>query len=151
MPKWRAQFCFEFFCICHIKPSAICQFGFANKISIIISLAHFVKYLSMYNCLQTPRYYTVTDSTNPRSAEQQYSYSYQSSTVRDSNNPYSRPERTTYSSTTERRSNTGPGGYNYNTTRTSTTGSRPGDYSYSSTTSGRLPYGTTYRHYSYRV
>lgn len=108
----------------------------------------------MYNCLQTPRtYYNVSDASRPRTAEQQYNYSYTSSTstVRDSNNPYGRPERSTYSSTTERKSASGPGGYNYSTDRTSTTGSRPGDYSYSSTTSGRLPYGTTYRHYSYRV
>lgn len=95
----------------------------------------------MYNCLQTPRYYTVSDSTNPRTAQQNYSYSYQSTSVRDTNNPYGRPERSSYSSTTERKSATGPGGYNYSTDRTSTMGSRPGDYSYSSTTSGRLPYG----------
>jgi len=102
----------------------------------------------------TPRYYNVSDASRPRTAEQQYSYSYSSSSsaVRDSNNPYiRRPERSTYSSTTERKSASGPGGYNYSTDRTSSTGSRPGDYSYSSTTSGRLPYGTTYRHYSYRV
>lgn len=111
----------------------------------------------MYNCLQTPRYYNVSDSTNPRTAEQQYSYSYQSTSVRDSNNPYGRPERSTYSSTTERKSATGPSGYNYSTDRTSTTGSRPGDYSYSSTTSGRLPHGTHSIHiridwiYAYRI
>jgi len=102
----------------------------------------------------TPRYYSVTDHpSQPRRADEQYSYSYSSTnqTVRDSNNPYSRPERSAYSSTTERKSATGPGGYSYSTDRTSTTGSRPGDYSYSSTTSGRLPHGTTYRHYSYRV
>jgi hypothetical protein len=32
-----------------------------------------------------------------------------------------------------------------------TTGSGPGGYSYSSTTTGRLPYGTTYRHSHFRV
>lgn len=101
---------------------------------------------------QTPRYYNVSDATRPRTADQQYSYSYnsKSESVRDSSNPWSRPERQSYSTTTERKSATGPGGYNYSTDRTSSSGSRPGDYSYSSSTSGRLPHGTTYRHYSYR-
>lgn len=88
----------------------------------------------MYNCLQTPRYYNVSDASRPRTAEQQYSYSYSSSSssVRDSNNPYSsRPERSTYTSTTERKSATGPGGHNYSTDRTSTSGSRPGDLDFS--------------------
>lgn len=110
---------------------------------------------NVYNCLQTPRYYRVTDTTHPRSAEQQYSYSYSSTsqTTRDSNNPYgsSRPERSSYTSTAERKSTAGPGGDYYTSERTSSTGSRPGDYSYSSTSTGRLPHGTNYRHFSYRV
>jgi len=107
-------------------------------------------HVSSYS-VTTPRYYNVSDSTYPRTANEQYSYSYSSRSeqTRDSNN--GRPERSTYSATTERKTGGGPGGYNYSTERSSTSGSRPGDYSYSSTTSGRLPHGTTYRHYSYRV
>ncbi|XP_037030756.1 protein anoxia up-regulated-like isoform X10 [Bradysia coprophila] len=101
-------------------------------------------------------YYSVTDSPSGRSrrADEQYSYSYTSTTEKNNNsssNPYSRPERSSYSTTTERKSETGPGGYSYNTSRTSTSGAGPGGYSYSSTASGRLPHGTSYRHYSYHV
>ncbi|XP_035779236.1 uncharacterized protein LOC118459701 [Anopheles albimanus] len=101
---------------------------------------------------QTPRYTTIETST-PRES---YTYSKTYKTVSESSNssdPYSRPSTSSssYSSTTERNSRGGPGGYSYSTERTSTTGSGPGGYSYSSTTSGRLPHGTTYRHYSYRV
>lgn len=111
------------------------------------------------NISQTPstsRYYSVRDSpSGPRKADEQYSYSYTSSTEtsrNNSSNPYSsRPERTSYSTTTERKRETGPSGYSYNTDRTTTAGDGPGGYSYSSTTSGRLPHGTSYRHYSYRV
>jgi hypothetical protein len=84
-----------------------------------------------------------------------YSYTFKSSTEKnayDSSNPYSRPERSSYSSTVESSSRSGPGGsYNYSTERSSTTGAGPGGYSYSSTTSGTLPGGTKYRHFSYRV
>lgn len=87
------------------------------------------------NRLQTPRYYNVSDATRPRTAEQNYSYSYasKSESTRDSNNPYGRPERSAYSSTTERKSATGPGGYNYTTERSSTSGNGPSGYSYTST------------------
>lgn len=108
----------------------------------------------------TPRYSSYTTSSDvgaPRRDESSYSYS---KTVRSETSsasgadPYSsRPSTSTstYSSTSERNSRGGPGGYSYNTERTTTTGGGPGGYSYSSTTSGRLPYGTSYRHYSYRV
>ncbi|XP_065073328.1 protein anoxia up-regulated [Ochlerotatus camptorhynchus] len=106
----------------------------------------------------TPRYstYTTSDVGAPRRDESSYSYSktVRSETSSAASDPYSsRPSTSssTYSSTAERNSRGGPGGYSYNTERTSTTGSGPGGYSYSSTTSGRLPYGTSYRHYSYRV
>lgn len=96
----------------------------------------------------------MSDAPNrPRTAEQQYSYSYnsKSETTRDSNNPYGRPERSSHTATTERKTTSGPGGYNYSTERSSTAGSRPGDYSYSSTASGRFPGGTQYRYYSHRI
>uniref|UniRef100_A0A1L8DDG2 Protein anoxia up-regulated n=1 Tax=Nyssomyia neivai TaxID=330878 RepID=A0A1L8DDG2_9DIPT len=100
----------------------------------------------------TPRYYTVTDEpSRPRRAEEQYSYSYSSTSNTSSSDPYSRPTSQSYSARTEKSSRSGPGGYNYSTERTSTAGTGPGGYSYSSTSSGRLPHGTTYRHYSYRV
>uniref|UniRef100_A0A182NA93 Uncharacterized protein n=1 Tax=Anopheles dirus TaxID=7168 RepID=A0A182NA93_9DIPT len=103
----------------------------------------------------TPRYTTVETSTPRR--DESYTYSKTYKTVTESSNasdPYSsRPSTSSssYSSTTERNSRGGPGGYSYSTERTSTTGGGPGGYSYSSTTSGRLPHGTTYRHYSYRT
>lgn len=105
---------------------------------------------------QTPRYSTLSTTTTPRRDDSSYSYSktVRSETSSSSADPYtSRPTTSTssYTSTSERDSRGGPGGYSYNTERTSTTGSGPGGYSYSSTTSGRLPHGTTYRHYSYRV
>ncbi|XP_034113107.1 protein anoxia up-regulated isoform X4 [Drosophila albomicans] len=87
-------------------------------------------------------------------ASSDYSYTSKSSVEKssyDSSNPYSRPERSTYTSTVEKSSRNGPGGYNYSTERTSTTGAGPGGYSYSSTTSGNLPGGTKYRHFSYHV
>lgn len=106
----------------------------------------------------TPRYssYTTTDVGAPRRDESSYSYSktVRSETSSASADPYSsRPttSSSTYSSTSERNSRGGPGGYSYSTERTTTTGGGPGGYSYSSTTSGRLPHGTSYRHYSYRV
>lgn len=83
-----------------------------------------------------------------------YSYSYKSSTETqklNSTDPYSRPERSSYSSTVEKNSRSGPGGYNWTTESKSTTGSGPGGYSYSSTGYGSLPGGSRYRHYSYRV
>uniref|UniRef100_A0A182HT73 Uncharacterized protein n=1 Tax=Anopheles arabiensis TaxID=7173 RepID=A0A182HT73_ANOAR len=102
----------------------------------------------------TPRYTTVETSTPRRDESYTYSKTYKTVTESaNSSNPYSRPSTSTssYSSTTERNSRGGPGGYSYSTERTSTTGGGPGGYSYSSTTSGRLPHGTTYRHYSYRT
>uniref|UniRef100_A0A336MPG3 CSON004774 protein n=1 Tax=Culicoides sonorensis TaxID=179676 RepID=A0A336MPG3_CULSO len=85
--------------------------------------------------------YSVT-STNERTSSSSSSNPYSS---------YSRPTTTnTYSSTTERRSTGGPGGYSYSSDRTSSYGG-PGGYSYSSTTTGTLPYGTKYRHYSYLI
>lgn len=110
--------------------------------------------------LQSPRYYTVRDSPDRsrRAAEEQYSYSY-NSTSESSNrygDPYSRPSVSSYASseTVKRSAGSGPGSYSYSTERSERTrGDGPGGYSssYSSTTSGRLPGGTSYRHYSYRV
>ncbi|CAH0384368.1 unnamed protein product [Bemisia tabaci] len=106
---------------------------------------------------QTPRHYVVTDSADrPRRAEEQYSYSYSSESVSRSS-PNSAPTRS-YSTTSERVNKSyggGPGSYNYSTERSSRSSDsgRPGSYhsSYSSTTSGRLPGGTTYRHFAYRT
>lgn len=104
---------------------------------------------------QTPRYTTVETSTPRRDADSYtYSKTYKTVTESSSADPYSsRPSSSSssYTSTSERNSRGGPGGYSYSTERTSTTGGGPGGYSYSSTTSGRLPHGTSYRHYSYRV
>lgn len=103
--------------------------------------------------LQTPRHYVVVDRdpVAPRRAEEQYSYSYQSTTERSgAGGAAGLPQRSTYSNTVERRTGSGPGGYSYSSERSSNLGG-PSGYSYSSTSSGRLPYGTTYRHYSYRV
>ncbi|BES90995.1 Hypothetical protein NTJ_03804 [Nesidiocoris tenuis] len=107
----------------------------------------------------TPRHYVVTDTPDRRRAEEQYAYSYTSSTDRTSSDS-SRggvPSRS-YSSSSEsvqRSSGGGPGAYSYSTDRTSRSydSGRPGSYhsSYSSTSSGRLPGGTSYRHFSYRV
>lgn len=107
--------------------------------------------------LQTPsRHYVVRDEPSrvAKSAEQVYSYSYNSSS--DSSNPYSSPSSRSYTSSesVSRSTTGGPGGYSYSSERTSRTrGDGPGGYSssYSSTTSGVLPGGTRYRHYSYRV
>ncbi|SPP83221.1 Hypothetical predicted protein, partial [Drosophila guanche] len=105
--------------------------------------------------LPTPRLDLCTDRPGSHRTRASSDYSYNAkSTVQnssyDSSNPYSRPERSTYSSTVEKTSRSGPGGsYNYSTERTSTTGAGPGGYSYSSTTSGNLPGGTKYRHFSY--
>lgn len=100
--------------------------------------------------LQTPRHYVVVDRDPiaPRRAEEQYSYSYSSTSQRSAGSGL--PQRSSYSNTVERRTGSGPGGYSYTSERSSNLGG-PGGYSYSSTSSGRLPYGTTYRHYSYRV
>lgn len=100
--------------------------------------------------LQTPRHYVVVDRDPlPRRAEEQYSYSY-SSTRERSGAGAGLPQRSEYSSTVERRAGSGPGGYSYSSERSSNLGG-PGGYSYSSTSSGRLPHGTTYRSYHYRV
>lgn len=100
--------------------------------------------------LQTPRHYVVVDRETraPRRADEQYSYSYSSTTSRDTGS--SLPQSSSYSTNVERRTGSGPGGYSYSSERSSNLGG-PGGYSYSSTSSGRLPYGNTYRHYSYRV
>lgn len=101
--------------------------------------------------LQTPRHYVVVDRETraaPRRADEQYSYSYSSASTRDTGAGL--PQRSSYSTSVERRTGSGPGGYSYSSERSSNLGG-PGGYSYSSTSSGRLPYGTNYRHYSYRV
>lgn len=100
--------------------------------------------------LQTPRHYVVTEreSALPRRADEQYSYSYSSSTERSTGAGL--PQRSSYSTSTERRTGSGPGGYSYTSERSSSLGG-PGGYSYSSTASGRLPGGTSYRSYHYRV
>ena len=108
---------------------------------------------------QTPRHYVVTDTPErPRRAEEQYSYSYASekSESMSSSSPYSTLPVRTYSSSSERVSRStgsGPGSYSYSTERATRSSDYPGSYhsSYSSSTSGRLPHGTTYRHFSYRV
>lgn len=108
---------------------------------------------------QTPRHYVVTDTPDrPRRAEEQYSYSYASekSESTSSSSPYSSLPVRSYSSSSERVSRStgsGPGSYSYNTERSTRSSDYPGSYhsSYSSTTSGRLPHGTSYRHFSYRV
>lgn len=108
---------------------------------------------------QTPRHYVVTDTPDrPRRAEEQYSYSYASekSESTSSSNPHSSVPTRNYSSSSERvnrSTGSGPGSYSYSTERSSRNSDYPGSYhsSYSSSTSGRLPHGTTYRHFSYRV
>ncbi|KAH0568326.1 hypothetical protein KQX54_020438 [Cotesia glomerata] len=100
----------------------------------------------------TPRHYVVRDypSTGVRSAEEQYSYSYTNSS--SSSDPYGRPQRSTQETTIKRES--GPyGSYSTERNTRSSSGAGPGGYhsSYQSSTSGRLPGGTTYRHFSYRV
>lgn len=111
-----------------------------------------------YCFLQSPRHYVVRDSPDRsrRAAEEQYSYSYTSESSSRSGDPYSRPVASSYvsSESVKRSSGGGPGAYSYSTERSSRSyGDGPGGYhsSYSSTTSGRLPGGTSYRHYSYRV
>jgi hypothetical protein len=73
--------------------------------------------------------------------------------------PYttSRPYYNTprYTNTSESRSITtssssGPGTYSYSSEQTTRSSDRPGSYSHSSVTTGRLPHGSSYRHYSYR-
>ena len=109
---------------------------------------------------QTPRHYVVVDTPDrPRRAEEQYSYSYnqESSESRyDSSNPYSSVPSRSYSSSSERvarSTGSGPGNYSYSSERSSRSSDLPGGYhsSYSSVSTGRLPHGTSYRHYSYRV
>jgi hypothetical protein len=114
-------------------------------------------YVSSYN-ITTPRHYVVRDypSVGVRSAQEQYSYSYHNSsnTSSDSSSPYSsRPRTESYTSESTVKRESGPYG-TYSTERSSrsSTGG-PGGYhsSYETHTSGRLPGGTTYRHFSYRV
>jgi hypothetical protein len=117
---------------------------------------------STVTCLfrrQTPRHYVVTDTPDrSRRAEEQYSYSYSSEKNQSTSgsSPYSTLPVRSYSSSSERVSRatgSGPGSYSYSTERSTRSSDYPGSYnsSYSSTTSGRLPHGTTYRHFSYRV
>jgi len=101
----------------------------------------------------------VTDTypdRNRRQAEEVYSYSYSSDSSSRSGDPYSRPQVRSSSSveTVSRSSTGGPGGYSYTSERSSRNrGDGPGGYqsSYSSTSTGNLPGGTSYRHWSYRV
>ncbi|CAH1974417.1 unnamed protein product [Acanthoscelides obtectus] len=107
------------------------------------------------------RHYVVRDTPERsyRTSEQNYSYSYNSNVDSSSNrygDPYGPTNRSYSSNESVTRSNIGgPGGYSYSTERSSRSRGDgvPGGYSssYSSTSSGRLPGGTTYRHYSYRV
>lgn len=116
-----------------------------------------LKILNKKKLPQNPALYLVTERQGePRQAEEMYSYSYKTTSERtsssnNSSDPYSyRPSTTSsYSSTTERRNTGGPGGYSYTSERNYSTGG-PGGLRYDSTTSGTLPYGTKYRHYSYR-
>ncbi|GJQ66461.1 hypothetical protein Trydic_g4461 [Trypoxylus dichotomus] len=100
----------------------------------------------LHRLAESPRYYTVRDApdTARRAAEEQYTYSYQTSTESRSGDPYSRPTSRSYTSSerVSRSSDAGPGSYSYSTERSSRSyGDGPGGYqsSYSSTTSGRLP------------
>ncbi|KYQ47931.1 hypothetical protein ALC60_12889 [Trachymyrmex zeteki] len=87
---------------------------------------------------KTPRHYVVRDypETGVRSAQEQYSYSYTNTNSSSSTDPY-----------------TGHGSYSTERSTRTSSGGGPGSYrsSYESTASGRLPGGTSYRHYSYRV
>lgn len=112
--------------------------------------------LSSYS-VTTPRHYVVRDypETGMRTAQEQYSYSYTNTSSSSNSDPYSsRPQRSNYSQESVVKRESGPYG-SYSTERSTRTssGGGPGSYrsSYESTTSGRLPGGTTYRHYSYRV
>lgn len=113
----------------------------------------------LFNFLsQIPRHYVVHDAPDRarRAAEEQYSYTYSSNVESRSGDPYSRPQTRSYSTSerVNRSSDYGPGNYSYSTERSArSSGDGPGGYqsSYSSTSSGRLPGGTSYRHYSYRV
>ncbi|KAF7283207.1 hypothetical protein GWI33_001174 [Rhynchophorus ferrugineus] len=106
----------------------------------------------------SPRHYVVTDNPDrSRRAEEVYSYSYSSTSDSSSRSgdPYSRPKASSssFSESVTRSSAGGPGGYSYTSERTSRSrGDGPGGYhsSYSSTSSGNLPGGTSYRHWSYR-
>lgn len=90
-----------------------------------------------------------------RSAQEQYSYSYANSSSSSSSDPYGgRPQRTSYSQESVVKRESGPyGGYSTERSTRTSSGGGPGSYrsSYESTASGRLPGGTSYRHYSYRV
>ncbi|XP_076667421.1 protein anoxia up-regulated-like isoform X2 [Andrena cerasifolii] len=107
----------------------------------------------------TPRHYVVRDypEVGVRAAQEHYSYAYTNTSASSSSStdPYSRrPQKTSYSEENVVKRQSGPYG-SYSTERSSrtSTGGGPGSYhsSYDSHTSGRLPGGTTYRHYSYRV
>lgn len=110
--------------------------------------------------ITTPRHYVVRDypEVGVRSAQEQYSYAYtntSSSSSSSSTDPYSRrPHKSSYSEESVYKRESGPYG-SYSTERSTRTssGGAPGSYhsSYESHTSGRLPGGTTYRHFSYRV
>ncbi|XP_023287954.1 protein anoxia up-regulated-like isoform X2 [Orussus abietinus] len=108
--------------------------------------------------ITTPRHYVVRDypEAGVRSAQEQYSYAYTntSSASSSSADPYVRPQRSSYTQQSTYKKESGPYG-SYSTERSSrtSTGGGPGGYhsSYETHTSGRLPGGTTYRHFSYRV
>ncbi|KAF3427089.1 hypothetical protein E2986_00381 [Frieseomelitta varia] len=109
---------------------------------------------------KTPRHYVVRDypEVGVRAAQEQYSYAYtntSSSSSSSATDPYSRrPQRTSHTEESVVKRESGPYG-SYSTERSyrTSTGGGPGGYrsSYESHTSGRLPGGTTYRHFSYRV
>jgi len=102
--------------------------------------------------VSTPRVYLTSERPGQhQTRNHEYSYSSTVESRTNSNDPYVGNRSQSSSYTTERNSRSGPGGYNYTTERSSTSGAGPGGYSYSSTSSGRLPGGNTYRHYSYRV
>ncbi|XP_076234707.1 protein anoxia up-regulated-like isoform X8 [Calliopsis andreniformis] len=107
----------------------------------------------------TPRHYVVRDypEAGVRTAQEHYSYAYTntSSSSSSSTDPYSRrPQRSSHTEESVVKRESGPYG-SYSTERSSrtSTGGGPGGYhsSYESHTSGRLPGGTSYRHFSYRV
>lgn len=110
--------------------------------------------------ITTPRHYVVRDypEVGVRAAQEQYSYAYtntSSSSSSSAMDPYSRrPQRTSHTEESVVKRESGPyGSYSTEKSYRTSTGGGPGGYhsSYESHTSGRLPGGTTYRHFSYRV
>lgn len=110
--------------------------------------------------ITTPRHYVVRDypEVGVRSAQEQYSYAYTNTSSSSSSSladPYTRrPQRSSYTEENVVKRESGPyGSYSTERSSRSSTGGGPGSYhsSYESHSSGRLPGGTTYRHFSYRV